>query len=743
MTEIKSRKEYLPFYFPDRKGVKRPFYPIEDIHYEENSLAYTTSRPRALEMFNEIAKFYGNNKFVIIDVHGNIGGSALTFLESDQTELVICFEKELRYANMLRRNINAYGFGNKAIVYPIPFTEATHQNMQAFTGAAVFLDPPFLDESVDPKTYVGDITQQYIKQGMKMGNLTLEEHLAYMSRWVYVCGMHLPVDYKLNMQLINQYGWVCGTMDGKCPMEFRDPKGKRKPDFYVFYNANLQQATQDNLYGYGYFKNNYLDKRLTVNYWVDPEAERVKQLILERQKEAVIHIPASTVKINPIALDESYLEGITKPSSSVTTSSSISLPSTSALQQFSSQSQVTPALPIKVPVAPRESKSQSRTSKTSLVTPYVDPNKNWERFSKSLPIYVGTTPGDLAWIKEFQVYIYTFLRGFITDEAIRKRMVDAESMKKWIKTFSHESYNKTYNYESIETVGDALLSYAFKKFLIRNHNGISPNDMTNYTHHYLAKNYMGNILGRSMKIHRWALVGKGAQMNKSIVEDITEAMLTTLDDIADSIQDGLGALIAYKLVSLIFSDVELDPKIARGPDKTLLDQYSSRLALPPRGIYLVGPETGIDQGENKIKFEYRFSDEMAKYLRDHRFNINPENTVGYGPNTTVAKANAVANTMKALDAAGFTNEYVTEQAEIINVRKFIDDYETYANLMDKVQRQHPKVTRLSFRVEKPPDAQITVYLYGIDKKGKLYEIYRKTGIDENDIKRDLIREYLQ
>lgn len=769
MAQPRDREQDLNIYFPSRKWDghlqeeprARPFTPIRDVNYDIKSLDYTTPTSRARIFLEKMSAFFGANPFVVIDANaGSIGGVTLTFLESPQVNFVVSYEQNPVYANMLRRNIKSYGLGSRSLVLGQSFDETQHNLIgQFFTGAALFFDPPFLDESVNP---AGNNKDKYLNGGIKMGNLTLEDHLFQLQNIIFVCAIHVPPNYKMNLERIRAGGWSCGTLDKKeCPLPIIKRDGTHQVDFFVFHNERLGTLATANYFGWGAFFN-YVTvtdpgyQKQFTNNWIDPEQAQVNTLIAKAALQAAARVPPPVT----IILDESGLQPKTKPILPTEGSGGLELPSfedfKDTQQQYTSKQKapvnLVPGTRIgngsekKMPVLPSAggtggkfvAKPEIKTAE--LLPPYVEPGKDWVSFTRRLPSYTGTQPGQLEWVKEFQAYIYLFLRGFITDDDICKQLVNVSSMKKWMQAFTHETYNPKYNYETMETLGDSILGTAFKKFLYRTYPGMSPNDITNYTHHYLAKTYMGSVLGRSLKIHTWALVGKGTNVNISVVEDITEAVFGTLDDLCDTIKDGLGSLIAYKLVSLHFSSVTLDPEVAKGPKRTILDQYSSRLGLPPKGIFPRSRKTG-EPGNRAYLVEFIYSDEMGRYFKEHNINAPEVLGAGYGANNRIATGRAVTNAIAKLNELGFTNEFVTEQANNTSVPKFLNDSVKSNQLIEKMKAKTGS-NRASFQVSKQGDI-FTVKLVGMDANNKEFVLGTQTGTDERALKNSLVDTYLQ
>src|SRR5205809_241976 len=117
--------QYL--FTPRKNGTKTiTFQPVEGFNYDIAALYYSTPygvangqiRDVIIKQFRDVDY---QDQIIIYDICANIGGTTLSFLENafspkPDIGFVMSFEKESTYANMLRRNINEYGYGSRSVV---------------------------------------------------------------------------------------------------------------------------------------------------------------------------------------------------------------------------------------------------------------------------------------------------------------------------------------------------------------------------------------------------------------------------------------------------------------------------------------------------------------------------------------------------------------------------------------------------------------------------------------------------
>ena len=199
MDDLTSSKDLTPYvdsFFPERRGQR--FDPIEGRNFTKETLTYMCPANLADRVTTGMVSRLpsppptGGAKILIVEVCGGLGGNTCSFLAEDAVGLVITYERNENRRLMLKRNINAYHLGNKAIV---PDGSFDGLDLTAAAGCGVFFDPPWLPESIPGHQSKKD---DYILQGIKIGQKTLEQWLTFYTWSVYIITFRVPPNYTLH-----------------------------------------------------------------------------------------------------------------------------------------------------------------------------------------------------------------------------------------------------------------------------------------------------------------------------------------------------------------------------------------------------------------------------------------------------------------------------------------------------------------------------------------------------------------
>ena len=260
----------------------------------------------------------------------------------------------------------------------------------------------------------------------------------------------------------------------------------------------------------------------------------------------------------------------------------------------------------------------------------------FQRMISSLPQLTPFGGSDEAertakWYPQFQAYVYSILSSFVEDESVLLRMVDSQSMAIWAQAFTHETYSSDHNYESLETLGDGVLKYAFRKYLTATQTKITPAQISSLETYYMAKGFQSRT-STELGFPNWVRIGPST-MTINIVEDLFESFFGALDYVGDTIEPGKGAAYSIAFLTLIFRSVTLDVKRSLGNPKTLVNQTAERLHW---GKIV----EDIDERGSDVRMSIRVSDQGLRYLRD--LGIEVTNPIGFGSGGTRTAASTAA-----------------------------------------------------------------------------------------------------
>lgn len=675
MLQPVLRSKYLDGFFPKRGGIKPS--PIKDWNYTEETLSYMSPAARADEITTRLTQLYGDKPFLLIDATAGIGGNTLSFLEKKQIGLVISYEADEDRRRMLKRNIQSYGeaFTSKSIVPDSAFD--TRIPLQPIAGCCIFFDPPWL-----PSDVRGHLSNpsQYILSGIKVGvpgtEMTIEDFLSANRAIVYAFGLRVPPGYILN----EVPGWNIHHEDL--------PIGRpAKARFYYGVSSDEKLASAVAAAGGGIRPYSGILQKREAPLLIGEPIETPPAVAPESDR-----VPASDGVMVPEELAEAVVAG----------------------------DEVSPAqlekLRIDLSIGVPPSSDEIVRGDVGAVS-LEGKGSVWKRFVASLPVPVT---GDE---RELSNYIQALIRPVVGELPIKDDFITDKAMEVWERAFTHNTINPENNYEVLETRGDAILSYVFPKYLIYRFPSITPQGITEYKHHYMAKTVQAE-LSRQMGLDRWVRITEEISITSSVQEDLFESFFGALDQIADSIKPGLGAALAYDYMLLLFNEEKFDLELIKGAPKTRLFEVASRLRFNPRS------DIGVRYNEDGPRHvvSYFFKSGLMNALREKKIpGYDPRslrNPIGTGQGGSKARAehNAAANALRQLESVGITHEWIASQQERLSFENFP------ADLVERVfQKARAQRYRLHWRTLTKEPNGVTVQLNGVTKDNRTAILARGSG----------------
>jgi dsRNA-specific ribonuclease len=631
---VKDLTPYVDSFLPERRGTR--FNPVEGRNFTKETLTYMCPANIADRVTTGmVAQLPSPAKILILDVCSGIGGNSCSFLANDAIGLVISYEKVNDRRLMLKRNINAYGFGTKSIVASEAF-EGTDLSQAA--GCGIFFDPPWLPEHIP-----GHISQKsdYILHGIEVGGKTLEEWLYHYTKSVYIITFRVPPDYKLDQVK----GWKYVVDD---ILTRNGNRGRiyhclnTDPDVIEKYTTNLGGLKQ------------YLP------------------ILQNPSREGAPYLLASNF-IDPDPISDETTHPKSPPRVNLPNSPQrLRIPDSASQIKSQGSLHVTNEPPSRLHGSNLRSVSEHKTTSENKGTPVPIPRQ----LIDSLPIPSSDLKrGSPEWQIQFQGYIYQLLQIVTSKEDIRIKMVETRAMKVWIRAWTHETWNSNINdnYENIETIGDAVLGYAFKLYVYQNVPNITTAGISEYKAQYMSKMYQGPI-AQQLKMGQWVL--SQAEINVNILEDLFESFSGALHEVGDQVKPGLGAILVRNLITYIFKDFVFDPDMIRGTAKTVITQYAHRLHWGEINAQTYG-------AGNRMTCTVSLSPMGLKHLADNNMMAPSPLGTGAGASEKAATDAAYRDALRNLNKIGATYDWVIEQRSKISFnnlpQKLVDRVRLRAN----------------------------------------------------------------
>jgi dsRNA-specific ribonuclease len=194
-------------------------------------------------------------------------------------------------------------------------------------------------------------------------------------------------------------------------------------------------------------------------------------------------------------------------------------------------------------------------------------------------IGVFTPTSDSYSDNELYTYLALLLSKFLEREHIAA-ILNKDTISFWRTCFTHVSYDPNYdkNYESLESVGDKILSYTFKTFLYGKYDQITASQLNNLDQHYMST-HLQALVSSKMGLSNWLRVkGEVPKGSEKIKEDLLEAFFGTIDTLfIKKFGIGYGVKTCMKFIDKLFLDVDLNMNIEI--PRTFVTQIFDRLGV--------------------------------------------------------------------------------------------------------------------------------------------------------------------
>ena len=292
------------------------------------------------------------------------------------------------------------------------------------------------------------------------------------------------------------------------------------------------------------------------------------------------------------------------------------------------------------------------------------PEGSWkkmlEKLNKSLPEDEIKDPkekvaGYNKWVLTFVRYLLFQLKYSEADiKELSQNILSLENRKRyWVPSIINESYNAENNYEQLETVGDKVLGSSFAIYLMTRMPKITSESINNLTDHYMSKHYQA-VFCKELGLNNWILTT--FPQNVDIQEDVFESFSGALYMSAENSQRGLGSVLLYKFVEILFEhrDVE-SPEVGMGNKSMVIYQYTQKLARPNIFINQKYVKAGVFYNILRINPEY-----LSFFTKNgiDGDNMSTEPMIGKGSDDKRAKLDSHTQMYNYLKSIGVTYEWV-------------------------------------------------------------------------------------
>ena len=684
-------------YFPQRNGIYPKF--VDGKNFNAEVLHYMSKPYIAEHVCDRIDQFVQNHDYFAIDMCANVGGNTLEFLDRKNVVATMSFEINTERSVMLQRNILGYNFGDKAIV--INAEVNSEANFEDYKDSVFFFDPPWLP--TDLKNPGANYRDYYIRENMKLGDLTLEQWLEKLRDIGYIVIFRVPDNYKLN----EVPGWTYVHENlGRGEMAKKEAKDGKL--FICVNNRNIQGETMDK------FGGSYIMGKLPM---IVSKLSKPNPELTDRFKNFIgqcTALPDYKAKINDSC--KMFVKyGFVDPEPSM--ENEVSLSSTDGLK---SKNVPLSEQVVKIPGIP-------------------SPSGKYEA-------------GSAEWNAEFQAYLSYILGVVFKDKDGNPRsdiingVLDGKWFHLWIQAFSHESYqpDKTKNYEILEFIGDKVCNYTFTLIAYEHFKtAITPADITKFVHLYMSEDYQ-IYPGKELKFNEWFIKSNLFVTERKQAEDLFESFFGALDLTGDKYKPGYGMILCKKMMKFLCKNIVFNVDTAQNV-KQLVGQRLST-------IYGGNDQAHIDEIKSKGPGGINITQIVikpatVKKLQNNKKMVRDDGIIGIGKSRLQADSRdeAYLEAEKTLNNLGITQEWAESKKSIRDLKSL----EAINPLLIKQLKQKLNIEGYSTGdsynydfVYYPSAGDVTLYVLTGIKNDKTIKLGEGKNRDANKAKLQAIEDYV-
>lgn len=214
----------------------------------------------------------------------------------------------------------------------------------------------------------------------------------------------------------------------------------------------------------------------------------------------------------------------------------------------------------------------------------------------------------------------------------RNQYLGKEAIQIWAKAFTHESYSFEDSNEDLEYAGDAMLKWAFPRYLRFKFPFFHKKNFTFFNSYYMS-GVRHKIFSEKLGLPKYVRIRTDDQkVNANVAGDLFESFFGALEEVSDMIAEGLGTVNSYNMLVQILSDVEWNMDIKDGDPKTILSQMFQRFGKPTPALVLRS-----DPNRKPVTYEIDIGRQNLEFLRGYGFNLK-SSIVGSGTAFTKKEA---------------------------------------------------------------------------------------------------------
>lgn len=180
-------------------------------------------------------------------------------------------------------------------------------------------------------------------------------------------------------------------------------------------------------------------------------------------------------------------------------------------------------------------------------------------------------------------------RGGFSEEELDDyidRMLDDENFPKWIKSFTHDSINEVYNYQTLETLGDKLSSCKFTEYMLTKYNHLTDVEATEFHNQYMSAEHQ-QYLSDDLRLMDFILIDKRILGNYTKKNKFTKTKTDLLESFVGALYETslncgeycFAQMCCHNLFFMIGEQFPFEKKMIYGLEKHNITQILQSLEL--------------------------------------------------------------------------------------------------------------------------------------------------------------------
>jgi len=261
---------------------------------------------------------------------------------------------------------------------------------------------------------------------------------------------------------------------------------------------------------------------------------------------------------------------------------------------------------------------------------------------------IKTNRSNVTPIYNIKDLVFNILKNVVPNPEL---YVDNKYIKIWIKAFTSETYDPTFNYEDEEYVGDRVLKVVYPKYLSIRYPTYNRKELSNIDMLVMEKKNQYDLafeLGLIDQIlipHRNTIpVGVGG--------DVFESFFGALDTVGDLVEKGTGIVLCFNLITYIFNQNTIPDNLKLGSSKMIVEQIFKRLTLPPIKVV-------IYKQNQLINVKLELNKEQLDYFNSRGVVLTPIISEAYGKSQKPTIIKAYDNAYQYLLSQKIDEQFIT------------------------------------------------------------------------------------